>query len=89
MTDTVTSYDEHHFLTYARLLDAETAGTSWDKAAARILGCDIGRDAEAARRCWDSHLARARWIAAAGYVQLLHEAGFDPDMGASDLDASR
>lgn len=60
--DTLTDYDASHFLTYARLIDAEQAGTDWRKAASTILLCDIERDPEATQHCWRTHLARAHWV---------------------------
>ena len=58
----LTVYDQNHFLTYARLIDAERGGVNWHKAASEILFCDVERDPAGSRRCWESHLARARWI---------------------------
>lgn len=63
-------YDQQHFLTYARLLTAEREGISWHKGAAAILGCDVAGDAHRAHRCWDSHLARAHWIATTAWAQI-------------------
>jgi len=71
----VTDYDRGHFLTYARLIDADTGGFDWRESAAAILGLEVVRDELAARACWDSHLARAHWIATTGYRLLLIEAG--------------
>jgi hypothetical protein len=71
----VTEYDRGHFLTYARLIDAETGGFDWRESAAVILGLDVERDVLAAQSCWKSHLARAHWIATTGYRLLLIEAG--------------
>lgn len=82
----VTSYDARQFLTYARLLDAEAAGIDWREGAAIILECDVEGDPEAARLCWDSHVARAHWIVREGYAQLRDHAGMDSldqDSGAS------
>lgn len=62
----ITLYDERHFLTYARLLDAETDGSDWREAAQAILHCDVNADAERALRCWETHLARAHWVITAG-----------------------
>jgi len=39
-----------------------------------VLGLDPVRHAEAARRIYDSHLARARWISDHGYRDLLQRA---------------
>jgi hypothetical protein len=60
--DRLTAYDVSHFLTYARLLDADRAGADWRKASSDILLCDFDRDPEGTWACWHSHLLRARWI---------------------------
>lgn len=76
--DRVTDYDAAHFIDYARMLDAERAGHDWRAAAVAILRQDPDRDEASVRRCWDSHIARAHWIATAGYGQVLASAGIDP-----------
>lgn len=58
----LTEYDLSHFLTYARLIDAERGGTHWCEAARDILLCAVERDPEGSLRCWESHLARAHWV---------------------------
>jgi hypothetical protein len=70
--DAITLYDQQHFLTYARLLSAEKHGTSWRVAASVILQCDVTVAPEIAHACYESHLARARWIITDG---LLHICG--------------
>lgn len=72
--DTLTAYDETHFVTYLRLLDAEANGADWREAAAIILGLNPAADLERAQRCWESHLRRARWMAERGYRHLLEGA---------------
>lgn len=72
--DTLTAYDETHFVTYLRLLDAEADGADWREAAAIILRLDPTVDPEHAQRCWESHLRRARWMAEHGYRHLLEAA---------------
>lgn len=67
----LTRYDQRHLATYLRLLDADNEGASWTDAVAVIFGLDPARDARRARLVHDAHLARARWIAASGYAQLL------------------
>jgi hypothetical protein len=67
----VTEYDQTHAKLYLRLLDAMSSGAEWREAAELILGVDAEREPERARRCYVSHLARARWIADGGYLDLL------------------
>jgi len=68
---TITGYDERHFVTYLRLLDAAAQKMSWREAARTILHRDPACDPARSKRCWKSHLARARWMSARGYRQLL------------------
>jgi hypothetical protein len=71
-TDTVlTTYDEQHLVTYWRLLDAEADGADWKEAARIVLHVDPDREPVRARNAFDSHLARARWMADHGYRDLL------------------
>src|SRR3546814_5107818 len=42
----VTRYDQEHFLTYARLIDAERFGIDWREAASEILLCNVEQDPE-------------------------------------------
>lgn len=67
----LTAYDHLHHVTYLRLLDAEEAGADWREVARIVLGRDPAIDRDGARRCWDSHMARARWMRDIGYRQLL------------------
>ena len=69
--DVLTSYDEHHLVTYLRLLDADSEGADWREVVLIVLHVDPTRDPERARRVWDSHLARARWMTEHGYQHLL------------------
>lgn len=68
---TVTSYDERHFVTYIRLLDAEEEGADWREAASIIFGIDPVADAGRAKQAYNSHVARARWMTESGYRHLL------------------
>jgi hypothetical protein len=72
--DEITRYDQEHFVTYARLLDAETAGADWREVVSLVLHRDPYREPELSRQCWDSHVARARWVTTTGYRQLLEGA---------------
>ncbi len=63
---TVVDYDRRNLLTYAELLDADAAGIDWMTGSLEILRLNPLIDGDAARRCWESHLARARWITGSG-----------------------
>ncbi|CCD93368.1 conserved hypothetical protein [Bradyrhizobium sp. ORS 375] len=71
-TDPVlTPYDEEHVVTYLRLLDAASEGANWEEVARLVLHIDPDKEPEQARRTFDSHLARAKWMSEKGYHQLL------------------
>ena len=67
----LTRYDEQHLTTYLRLLDAEAAQADWEEVAKIVLNLDPNADKARARKTWESHLARARWLTNNGYRQLL------------------
>ena len=67
----LTTYDEVHLVTYWRLLDAEADGADWKEVARIVLHIDPDREPERARNAFDSHLARAKWMADHGYRHLL------------------
>lgn len=69
--ETVTSYDERHFITYIRLLDAEEDGADWREAVAIIFGIDPAAEPVRAKAVYDNHMARARWMTKSGYKHLL------------------
>jgi len=70
----VTLYDEAHFVTYLRLLDAEADGADWADVARIVLHRDPLADRDLSKACWKSHLARAQWMAKIGYRTLLEQA---------------
>lgn len=70
----ITAYDEAHFVTYLRLLDAETDGAEWTEAARIVLHRDPAAEEARSRRCWESHLARAQWMTRHGYRRILEQA---------------
>lgn len=72
--DVITPYDEGHFVTYARLLDAEAEGADWRDVCRIVLHRDPDADPDHARRCWQSNLARAHWMVERGYRYLLDRA---------------
>jgi hypothetical protein len=69
--DTLTPYDMEHLVTYMRLLDAEADGADWIEAARIVLHIDPSREPIRARRAWESHMARAKWMTERGYRHLL------------------
>lgn len=69
----VTLYDEAHFVTYLRLLDAETDGADWEEVARIVLHRDPAIEQDRAKACWESHLARAQWMTKTGYRRILQQ----------------
>ncbi|MCB1557111.1 MAG: DUF2285 domain-containing protein [Alphaproteobacteria bacterium] len=69
--DRITDYDVAHFITYARLLDAEKVGAAWQDAARIVLHRDPAADPESTHKCWEDHLTRAHWMTTKGYAYLL------------------
>ena len=69
----LTDYDRQHLVTYLRLLDAEAEGADWEEVAKIVLHIDPAQERDRARKCWESHLARARWMTEHGYRHLLRE----------------
>ncbi|WFU40270.1 DUF2285 domain-containing protein [Bradyrhizobium sp. CB82] len=67
----LTTYDEQHLVTYWRLLDAETDGADWKEVVRVVLHLDPECEPVRARNAYDSHLARAKWMAVHGYGHLL------------------
>jgi hypothetical protein len=74
-TDALTGYDEEHLITYLRLLDAESEGADWAEVARTVLQIDPAQEPDRARRAWESHLARAKWMTTHGYQHLLRRGG--------------
>ncbi|WP_043161743.1 DUF2285 domain-containing protein [Bradyrhizobium sp. Ai1a-2] len=75
---TLTPYDREHAVTYMRLLDADADGADWREVAEIVLHIDPKREPERARRTYDSHLNRARWMSRHGYRQLLQSGWPNP-----------
>lgn len=69
----ITAYDEQHYVTYLRLLDASRAGADWQEVARIVLHRDSTADPERTHRCWESHLSRAQWLSSAGYRRILEQ----------------
>lgn len=62
----LTVYDEQHVVTYMRLLQAESEGADWTEVARVVLHMDPEREPDRARRAYQSHLARAKWLTEQG-----------------------
>lgn len=71
----VLDYDRRNLLTYAELLEADAAGIGWEAGSLAILLVDPCIEGGAARRCWESHLARARWITGDGLANAVEAFG--------------
>ena len=69
--ETITPYDEQHFVTYVRLLDAAAENADWREVARIVLHRDPVAEPERSRRCWEGHLRRAKWMIEHGYRHLL------------------
>jgi hypothetical protein len=72
--EVLTPYDDEHISTYLRMLDAEADNADWREVAAIVLHINPEQEPERARRTYDSHLARAKWMANKGYRHLLKRA---------------
>jgi hypothetical protein len=69
--DLVVDYDRVHSVVYLRLLDAEQEGVAWEEVSKIVLGIDPDREPERAKRAYDTHLKRAKWMTTNGYKDLL------------------
>jgi Uncharacterized conserved protein (DUF2285) len=67
----LTAYDEEHIVTYMQLLDANAENADWREVVRIVLRLDPDREPDRARRAFESHLARAKWMASRGYRLLL------------------
>lgn len=70
----ITPYDEQHYVTYLRLLDAKAEGADWIEVARIVLHRDPVGEVERTRLCWETHLARAQWFSREGYRRILERA---------------
>jgi Uncharacterized conserved protein (DUF2285) len=71
----LTVYDEEHVITYLRLLDADAEGADWREVARIVLRLDPEHEPDHARRAFDSHLSRAKWMTEHSYRHLLRGGG--------------
>jgi hypothetical protein len=68
---TLTAYDEQHLVTYLRLLDADAESADWREVAKIVLHIDPVREPGRAKRAFETHLVRAKWMTEHGYRHLL------------------
>ena len=68
--DIITPYDERHFVTYLRLLDAKAENADWKEVARIVLHRDPVAEEMRTRRCWQSHLERAQWLSREGCKRI-------------------
>ena len=61
----LTPYDEEQAITCMRMLYADAGGADWREVSRIVLHIDP--EHERARRAFDSHLARAKWMSREGY----------------------
>ncbi len=73
-SDSITPYDEAHYVTYLRLLDADAEGADWQEVARIVLRRDPVADTHRTRQCWEAHLKRAKWMTKVGYRRMLVKA---------------
>ena len=79
--ETLTPYDMEHVVTYMRLLDAEENAADWTQVVRIVLHIDPAHEPARARRAWESHVGRAKWMTEHGYRHLL--LGRGPDVSLS------
>lgn len=72
-SDNITPYDEQHFVTYLRLLDADAEQADWREVARVVLHRNPKAEPDRTRRCWEEHLRRAKWMTEHGYRKLLSD----------------
>lgn len=71
--EVLTDYDYALLIVYVRLLDAAAEGADWREVTRILLKIDPEKEPDHARRRYESHMARARWMTERGYRHLLTE----------------
>ena len=71
---TITEYERTHMVLYMRIFDANDVGADWREVVEVLFNLDPAVDPQRCKRIHDSHLARARWMTAHGYRELLRQA---------------
>lgn len=67
----ITDYDRRHLKLYARLLDAQAAGASWEEAFHILFPNTRATEPGKAQRIHAAHLKRAEWMSSTGFNNLL------------------
>jgi len=62
---------KEHVVTYMRLLEADAQGADWREVARVVLHLDPKHESDRARRVFEIHLSRAKWMTEHGYRHLL------------------
>lgn len=75
--EALTDYDYALLIVYVRLLDAAAENADWRDVARIVLKINPAKEPGRARRIYESHMARARWMTEHGYRHLLTEPGDD------------
>jgi len=70
-------------VTYVRMLDADAEGADWREVARIVRNIDPESEAHRARRAFEIHLARAKWMVQTGYRHLLHAADWRSEVSQS------
>ena len=76
----LTTYDEEHIITYLRMLDAAEEEADWQQVAQLVLHIDPQAEPDRARRAFDTHLIRAKWMTEHGYRYLLRGGASNPNL---------
>ena len=66
VSDQLTAYDYQHFPTYMFLLDWAATGCDWRDAMVQLVGDEVTANPIRAKKVYDAHLARARWMTEVG-----------------------
>ena len=66
----LTDYDRRHLKLYARLLDAQAAGATWEEAFMVLFDDTQSIPPERAKRIHEAHLKRAEWMTTTGFNYL-------------------
>jgi hypothetical protein len=62
------------------MLDADTEGADWAEVAKLVLHIDPQQEPDRARRAFETHLTRAKWMTEHGYRHLLRGGAANPNL---------